>query len=139
MKTGTMKAGTMKTGTMIDIWKARAGREKVLIAVASGLLGIFVLWQFIYKPLANWPKAQMRALQQAELDLKIMQKGQSVLRAQSTGDANQEITVLTSADFQTTITTIAKDKGLTISRRQPGGDRELTLWLENTKSTAFYA
>ena len=134
-----MKAGTMKNGTMIALWKKSSAREKALVAVAGALLGIFILWQFAYKPLANWPKAQERALQQAELDLKIMQKGQSVLRAQSMSTQDQEITVLAPADFQTTINNIAKDKGLTISRRQPGGDRELTLWLENTKTTAFYA
>jgi len=124
---------------MIELWKNRTSREKALMAVAGALLGVFVLWQFVYKPLVNWPKVQERALQQAELDLKIMQKGQSVLRAQSMSAVNQDVTVLALVDFQTTITNIAKDKGLTISRRQPGGDRELTLWLENTKSTAFYA
>jgi len=124
---------------MIELWKNRSGRERLLIAVAGTLLGIFILWQFAYKPLANWPKAQERALQQAELDLKIMQKGQLVLQAQSVSIQDLDITVLASVDFQTTITSIAKDKGLTISRRQPGRNRELTVWLENTKTTAFYA
>jgi len=123
---------------MTDIWKNRSGREKALVVVATGLLGFFLLWQFAFKPLVNWPKAQERALKQAELDLQIMQRGQLALQVQSLDSTNATITVLVPSDFQTTITKLAQDKGLTISRRQPGGEGELTLWLENTTSTAFY-
>ncbi|PHS40803.1 MAG: hypothetical protein COA91_02930 [Robiginitomaculum sp.] len=124
---------------MIKFWQNSSGREKLLVVIATSLLGIFFLWQFAYKPLVNWPKAQERALKQAELDLKIMQKGHLVLQSQSGDTGKLVITMLATADFQTTITRLAKEKGLTISRRQPAGDKELTVWLESTKTTAFYA
>ncbi len=124
---------------MIKLWENRNSREKILLTIASVLLGIFLLWQFAYKPLVNWPKAQERALEQAELDLKIMQKGYLILQAQSADSNELEITLLAPTNFQTTITRIAKEHGLTISRRQPGANNELTLWLENARSPAFYA
>ncbi len=124
---------------MIKFWQNSSAREKTLLAIAAGLVGIFFLWQFIYKPLVSWPKAQEAALKQAELDLKIMQKGRLLLQSRPGGGDKPAVTRLAAADFQTTITRLAKQQGLVISRRQPAGDNELTLWLETAKATAFYA
>lgn len=119
-----------------NIWSARNSREKVLIGIALTLLALVMLWQFFYKPLANYPAVQERAYKQAVLDLKTMQKGQTVLRGQS---ANvKPVTTLSAEQYQSTITDAAKAKGLIITRRQPKGYEEIALWLDDVDSKGLY-
>ena len=126
-----------------QIWEGRSGREKTLLWAAGIFLSMLLLWVFAYKPLSNYPAAQIRALKQAELDLKIMQKGQanlqSILQDLSASHVAKPVIKLPIAQFQSIVTGAAKDQNILISRRQPNGEGELTLWLENTESTAFYA
>lgn len=124
-----------------QIWNERNDREKALIGVAAALLAGLLLWMFVYTPISNYPAKQERAYKQAELDLKIMQKGREklmgVLQRQSVAD--KPITMLTTEQFQSTVTEAAKTHGLVISRRQPKGYEEISLWLEDTNSKALYA
>lgn len=122
---------------MMEWWNQRENREQALIGAAATLLAVLVLWQFVYKPIANYPAAQERAYKQAELDLKIMQKGQRVLQGQT--DTSKPVTTLTAETFQSTVTEAAKTHGLVISRRQPKGYEEISLWLEDTNSKALFA
>ena len=122
---------------MIEFWKQRNNREKILIGVAAALLAFLVLWQFLFKPISNYPAAQERAYKQAELDLKIMQKGQRIIKAQANTSATST-TKLSVEQFQSTITKSTKTHGLVITRRQPKGLTELSLWLDSVDSKAFY-
>ena len=129
------------SGIWPNIWNARNDREKVLMGVAAALLALLVLWMFVYTPLSNYPAKQERAYKQAELDLKIMQNGQNdlmgVLQGQSA--AVKPVTMLSAEQYQSTITDAAKTKGLIITRRQPKGYAEITLWLDEVDSKALYA
>lgn len=122
---------------MMSLWNERNDREKILIGVAAALLALLVLWMFVYTPMSNYPAKQERAYKQAVQDLKIMQKGQTVLQGQST--TVKPVTMLTAEKYQSTITDAAKDKGLIITRRQPKGYEEITLWLDDVDSKALYA
>ena len=119
---------------MINLWKERDSREKVLIAIAGLLLAIVLGGQFILKPLLAYPGAQKSAYEKAQSDLEIMQAGQLVLQ-------NQPLKVkmpLSINDAQSKVTKSAAAAGLKIARRQPNGDSGLSLWFESAESTLFY-
>lgn len=120
-----------------NFWNERTGREKGLIGMALGLLAVLVLWFLVYKPISEYPAKQSRTYAQAELDLKIMQKGQFVIQGQSNGVA-KTVTTLSVDQFPSTITKAAKDHNLLITRRQPKGYEELTLWLDSVDGKSFY-
>ncbi|MCF6275406.1 MAG: type II secretion system protein M [Robiginitomaculum sp.] len=123
---------------MTELWSQRNDREKILIGVAAALLACLLLWQFLYRPVSNYPAAQERAYKQAVLDLKIMQKGQGIIQNQTNANA-APITKLTEEQFQSTITKAAKAHNLIITRRQPKGLEELTLWFDSVDGKSFYA
>jgi len=118
------------------IWEQREPREKVLIGIMLTLFVLFFGWLLALKPIVEYPKAQKRAYEQASADLKIVKAGEAALQGQIIG---VEKTVLSSQNFQSTITGSAGKHGLKISRRQPKGDNELSVWLENAVTPAFYA
>ena len=123
---------------LLNIWRERSGREKALIAVALGLLALLAIWLLLLKPVTEFPAKQTRALAQAELDLKIMQKGRRIIQSQANSSI-APVAKLTVDQFQSTITKAAKVHGLLITRRQPKGLEELTLWLDSVDGKSFYA
>lgn len=119
---------------MINLWKERDSREKILIAIAGLLLAIVLGGQFILKPLLAYPGTQKSVYEKAQSDLEVMQAGQLVLQ-------NQPLKVkmpLSVNDAQSKVTKSAAAAGLKIARRQPNGDSGLSLWFESAESTLFY-
>lgn len=118
----------------MKFWTEREPREKVLIAVALGLLTLVLGLQLVVKPLMAFPQNQQLKLDQAERDLQEMKKGQIALSGPAPVD-KQEINA---NQAQTMITNSAQQNGLTIARRQPNGETGLTVWIENAESKLLY-
>ncbi len=121
---------------MIKFWQNCKPREKGLIAFATLLFILLVGWQVILKPLITYPNTQKQIFEQAVTDLAIVKAGTDALR-----DANPLTpkTNLTALEFQSTIIGSASQHDLNISRRQPKGAAELSIWMENVSATSFYA
>lgn len=118
----------------MQFWTDREPREKALIAIAVGLAFLLLVFQFLLKPLAAYPDEQKALYEQAELDLQRMRAGKIVLAG-----ANPQIKDMLSVDqAQSMITSSAGAGGLTISRRQPNGEKGLTVWLERAESKLLY-
>ena len=118
----------------MKFWTEREPRERLLIAVALGLLALVIGLQFVLKPLMAYPDAQKLKLDQAERDLVVMKEGRVAL----SGPAPVEKQIINANQAQTMITNSAQDNGLTIARRQPNGDTGLTVWIEDAESKLLY-
>jgi type II secretory pathway component PulM len=118
----------------MKFWTERDPREKVLIAIALGLLTLVLGLQLVVKPLMAFPQSQQVKLDQVERDLEEMKKGQVVLA----GPAPVEKQAINANQAQTMITNSAQQNGLTIARRQPNGETGLTVWIENGESKLLY-
>ena len=119
---------------MKQYWAHLGEREKLLISMALGLVFLLLAWQFIAKPIANFPGNQKQAFETAQSDLKFMRASEPILAMPI---AEPKINIA-AGELQSIVTKIALSKDLPISRRQPKGDDELTLWLEDVLSVNFY-
>lgn len=119
---------------MIKFWRNRDRREKILIAVATLLFLVIFFWLFIVKPVLAFPEKQQRLLTKAQSDLVFMRQSLPIMMQANAPDK----TTLSPDEIHLKITQTAVENGLTISRRQPGADGEITLWLENIDTVKFY-
>jgi len=121
---------------MRKFWRQRDPREKTLIMIAAGMFVLLIGWLLVLNPILAYPKNQKLAYEQANKNLKIIKAGETALL----GAVDLPVkTALSAQNFQSTITGLAGKHGLKISRRQPKGDGELTVWLEKAQTTSFYA
>ena len=120
-----------------NIWNGLNRRERLLVALALGLFALLLFWALIYRPVHQYPARQEQAYKRAVLDLKLMQKAQKQWQAIG-GQAGPTPKSLTPDAFRALLTRTAAEKDLAIVRRQPKGDREVSLWFEGVDSTALY-
>jgi len=120
---------------MNKYWGMREPQEKLLIMIALGLVCGLFLWQFVLKPVSHFPNSQKQAFEKSLSDLKFMQASEVIFaRPQPTPKTD-----VPPGQLQATITKTAALKNLPIFRRQPNGDDELTVWLEDVISVDIYA
>ena len=103
-------------------WTELAPRERLLIALAGGLLAMVIVWQFLLVPtLAT--RAEARAdLARASLTLSQLQEAYMARRASGLVEAVTPGQASVSGEaFKVLVTRAASDKGLSIARLQ-GGD-----------------
>ncbi|MBL4869496.1 MAG: type II secretion system protein M [Robiginitomaculum sp.] len=119
---------------MIKYWTNLSIREKLLVSVAAGIIALFIVWQFAFKPLLAFPSQQKKMYEKAQTDLLIMREGQSVL-VNSTPLTNEKTKV---RDIFSEVTRSAVENGLVISRRQPNGATGISLWFAKVQSPKLY-
>lgn len=115
-------------------WTDREPREKVLIGIALALAGILIGWKSVLKPVLSFPKDQKFVYEKFLYDLQAMREAQQLIAATRPNTRAQ----LDASQLQSVVTKMAEAGGLSISRRQPGSDGALTLWLEDIDSRQFY-
>ena len=118
------------------LWSGLNPRERMLVGIALALTGLLLFWLFVYRPISHYPTSQKRAYERAVLDLKLMKKAQSGLRSGLVNPVRPE--QLAPEKFQSVLTRTASENGLSITRRQPKGDREVSLWFEGVNSRTLY-
>ena len=122
---------------MRKYWDQREPRERSSHRYRGCIICAAIWLAAGFKAVNGIPqKRKKRAYEQANADLKIIKAGETALQGQT---IQAEKKVLSAQNFQSTITGSAGKHGLKISRRQPKGDTELSVWLEDAATTAFYA
>lgn len=124
---------------MLQFWKLREPREKILIMVAGALSVLVLLWFGVAGPLYEGNVNARKDLQQAIADKTLIEQS----LANVTLGKQAPIGAATDFDtFRSDVTRIAQQKGLAISRLQGNADgslqlvfndaspSELFLWLE---------
>ncbi|MBR9835535.1 MAG: type II secretion system protein M [Alphaproteobacteria bacterium] len=128
-------------------WGGLAQRERLLISIAGILLGLVIIWQFIFVPARRAHGDAVLQLQTSSQMLSRLQEEYMELRAVGGLDTvPTERQTVTAEAFKTSVTRAATDKGLSITRLQ-GGDgsnvglvferadpRLVFVWLEEVES-----
>lgn len=118
---------------MIAWWQNMAPRERLLIAIASGLTVIVVGWQFVFVPTMS-SHAEARAnLDEADRVLAQIQENYVFKRAQgAVSAASVQTGVGNIEQFKAAITGSAGDMGLAIARLQGNDTTSVRLVFENS-------
>ncbi len=111
-------------------WSDREPREQTLLMIMAGMLGLFVLWQFILTPVFSARQDARASLVTAERDYV------AVARALP-GIANPGNATGRKFD-QAVFLEAARKRGLNPSRVQPDGNRSLSIWIDTSDTQAFY-
>ncbi|MEO0983616.1 MAG: type II secretion system protein GspM [Pseudomonadota bacterium] len=123
---------------MMEWWRAREPREQALIAVAGFLTALVVLFQGVLAPLSSAnTRAEDRHLRAAE-SLDDVRAGLLAVNA-SSGTANPASAPADGLDFRTAVTTLARARGLQISRLQSGEGGGLTVTMDDADPRLLFA
>lgn len=120
---------------MTLFWTSRSPRERGLILLATGLLGLIILQFAVIAPLRA-------AGAQARLDLEAATRQLDVVTAELTAVAPQVAAGVPQASGETLRTgllRLANARGLTVSRLQTGENGHLTLQFESAAPSLVYA
>ena len=124
-------------------WSDRQPRERSLIAGVGVLVLVFVVFQFLLMPLANY---RVSARDQHEAALAMLQEveagARTVLSLQDAAGKRPEgaarTVVATTGVTSKLLTGIQTELGLAITRLQPLESNELDVWLDDVASPLLY-
>jgi len=113
------------------IWSERTRREKTLLLVAAGLFVLFVLWQFMVRPVLNYHDNAAAQFSRAERDLQIVRSNLPLVTSHDTipGPTFNRMVLIKEA----------RKRGIALSRVQPEGDSGLDVWFDTVYVQQFYA
>lgn len=120
---------------MKTYWASLTRREQTLMAVAGGLLALFAVYIGAVMPLIRYQSDAKIALTQASRVYEaVARSAQTVEQSQhrDTPEANQQ-------PVRLALTSVAREKGVTLNRIQPETDQTLTLWIESVSVAALYS
>ena len=117
---------------MMEKFEALSLREQVMVGVMIVLIGLFVIWQFIFVPINRHHNTAEQALERAQKERVYVEQNISRLgvNAQAAGDLPFSRTVLVS---------LSREAGIErLSRIQPQPNGDLKVWIDNVSSLDLY-
>lgn len=118
-------------------WESRSVREQVLLAGLCFLAALFLLYQFGAKPLSDYRAAAAVSYEAAATYLNDVETDAAKIIAfqnLAKNDGGRDV-----QSIRATVSEMAQDLGLTITRLQPVADEGLDVWLDSTDSAAFFS
>ncbi len=117
---------------MREWWAGMAPRERLLIAIAGGLIAIIVIWQFVFIPTMTARDEARAALNDANRVLAQVQEDYMRKRAIGSAQASTARPRAASIEaFKAAITGSASDVGLSIARLQGTDTSNVRLVFDN--------
>ncbi len=111
----------------------REPRERLLVYGAAGLIGLFILLQFILMPYLSYRGEAALALQKTKQDYAFVAgNAPSLNNTESTGAPRQ-------AFSRAILISKAREMNLNISRVQPGSNDTVTVWFEDQSAADVFA
>lgn len=118
---------------MNGFWQERTSRERALLMVAGGLCLLVALYQFGWMPLADYRARAAARLAAADRLYVDVAQGARLVAAARQDDQKADarpLRLLASAN--------ARDMGLAITRLQPSGEEELSIWFDHVDSRLLW-
>lgn len=122
---------------MKQYWMERTERERLLLGIAFGLVALLLVWQFVYRPVADYHADAARSYEQAQERLEDMRRSAAEAAALMADGQGGEAAA-PGGDLRTLAMTTARAKGLSVARLQPTGDDGLTLWIDGADTRLLY-
>jgi len=121
---------------MKQLWMERNERERLLLAIAGGLMALLVLWQLVLKPVAAYRADAQAGYERAQERLEEMQRAAAQAAALMARSRDGEASP--TGDVRGIAMAAARAKGLTVTRLQPNDDGGLTLWIDGVDTRVLY-
>lgn len=121
---------------MTQWWETREPRERLLLSIAGGLTLLVLGYLLVIRPLSSAGQDADRALNSAQADRSIVERGIAVL---SSSDATSAGAAPDVDDFRSMVTRSAREAGLSLSRVQRGGDGTIQLRFDDTEPPLLFA
>ncbi len=112
-------------------WSDRTPREQALMLIAAGLLGLFVLWQFVFMPVRHYRTLANAQHAASVRDLDIVGQGLPQIASNISAINTPPLT-------RAGLVEAARSHAIALSRVQPDGDAHLTLWVDSVGSAVLY-
>lgn len=116
---------------MTDWWRAREPREQLLVALGGAVFVLVVLIQFVIIPVIAG-KADARRAYESEarmLDAVVAELASRPVAL--AGGSNAAQSSLSGDALRTAVTTLARERGLSVARVQSGADGRISIAMES--------
>ncbi len=120
--------------TIVEWWKNREPRERLLVQIAAALSAVIILYQGIWSPSNTFKSKAFDRHSAALSEQAEIRQGLRRLESAAPGTISQP-----SGPVQSIVVDTSDVFGLSISRIQPDENGNLTLWLEQVDPRSFFA
>ena len=114
----------------------RTFREQALLAGLGTLAGLFMVYQFVFKPIADFRMAAMANHQAASAYVRDVQVSAS--RIFAIEELSEGASSENAQPLRVAANSAARDLGLTIARVQPTANNGLDLWFDNAAAASLF-
>lgn len=117
---------------MIEKFEALSPREQIMVGIMIVLIGIFIIWQFIFAPINRYHNTAEQSLERAQKQRVYVQQNISRLGASQQDAGEQPFS-------RTVLVTLSREAGIDrLNRIQPQPNGDLKVWIDNVSSLDLY-